>query len=132
LGRPQADFFEADLMAHCGTSTHGPYLSTFALTDVATGWTECCALVSHDQERILRALKQVRTLLPFPLQGLDTDNGSEFINYQLLHYCQQEQITFTRCRPYKKNDQCHVEQKNGSLVRRMIGYDRFEGSAACR
>jgi len=125
-------FFEADLVAHCGTSTHGPYLSTFVLTDVATGWTECCALVSHDQEQILRALKQLRTLLPFPLQGLDTDNGSEFINYQLLHYCQQEKITFTRCRPYKKNDQCHVEQKNGSLVRRMVGYDRFEGSAACR
>jgi hypothetical protein len=63
--------------------------------------------------------------------GLDTDNGSEFLNEELFRYCQAEQITFTRCRPYKKNDQCHVEQKNGSVVRRVVGYDRYEGAAAC-
>src|SRR5262249_6378047 len=68
----------------------------------------------------------------FPLLGLDTDNGSEFLNYQLVRFCKKEDITFTRCRPYKKNDQCHVEQKNGALVRRWIGYDRYEGSAASR
>lgn len=128
----QPGFLEADLVAHCGTSTHGPYLSTLVLTDVATGWIECGALLSHDQEQVMRALQHARTLLPFPLRGLDTDNGSEFLNQQLLNYCQQEQITFTRCRPYKKNDQCHVEQKNGSVVRRLVGYDRYEGRAACQ
>jgi len=71
-------------------------------------------------------------LIPFPMLGLDTDNGKEFINYTLLEYCRRESITFTRSRPYKKNDQCHVEQKNGSIVRRVVGYDRFEGLAACR
>lgn len=125
-------FFEADLVAHCGTSAHGPFLSTLVLTDVATGWTECCALLCREDQQVIQAIRQARTLLPFPLLGLDTDNGTEFLNYQLLGYCKKEDITFTRCRPYKKNDQCHVEQKNGALVRRLVGYDRYEGSAACR
>jgi hypothetical protein len=125
-------FLEVDLVAHCGTSTGGAYLSTLTLTDVATGWTECLSLLSHDQVGVLNALKQARELTPFPWLGLDTDNGSEFINYELLSFCREEQLTFTRSRPYKKNDQCHVEQKNGSIVRRTVGYDRFEGSAACQ
>jgi len=123
-------FFEGDTVSHCGTSAHGSFLSTLVLTDIATTWTECLALLSHDQQQVGDALRQARRLLPFPLLGLDTDNGSEFINYQLLKYCNEENITFTRCRPYKKNDQCHVEQKNGALVRRIVGYDRFEGLAA--
>src|SRR5206468_5331743 len=81
---------------------------------------------------VLIALNQVRPLLPFPLLGLDTDNGSEFLNNELFQYCKAEKITFTRCRPYKKNDQCYVEQKNGSIVRKLIGYDRYEGAAACK
>ena len=125
-------FLEADTVAHCGTSTHGAYLSTLVFTDVATTWTECFALVCHDNKQIEDSLRLARRLLPFPLKGLDTDNGSEFINYNLLKYCRRENITFTRCRPYKKNDQCRVEQKNGALVRRIVGYDRFEGDAACR
>ncbi len=80
---------------------------------------------------MLEGLKKGRALLPFPLLGVDTDNGSEFLNAVWLHYCQQEELTFTRSRPYRKNDQCFVEQKNGAVVRRMIGYDRYEGSAAC-
>ncbi len=124
-------FVEADLVAHCGTSVHGVYLNTLTLTDVATGWTECLALLHHTQQQVQRGLEEARRLLPFPLLGLDTDNGSEFLNEELLRYCRQEQITFTRCRPYKKNDQCHVEQKNGSVVRRIVGYDRYEGVAAC-
>ena len=77
------------------------------------------------------AIVQARTRLPFPLLGLDSDNGTEFINDLLLRYCQQEQLTFTRSRPYKKNDQAHVEQKNWSIVRQVVGYDRFEGQRAC-
>ncbi|MEP7274416.1 MAG: transposase family protein [Acidobacteriota bacterium] len=125
-------FLEVDLVAHCGTSTGGAYLSTMTLTDVATSWTECLALLSHHQEEVVRGLREVQELLPFPLLGLDTDNGTEFINSELLRFCHEEELTFTRSRPYKKNDQCHVEQKNGSVVRRMVGYDRYEGSAACR
>lgn len=102
------------------------------LTDVSTGWTECLALQFRGQETVLSALGQARQLLPFPLLGLDTDNGAEFLNSELLRYCRTEKITFTRCRPYRKNDQCHVEQKNGSIVRRIVGYDRYEGGEACR
>ncbi len=125
-------FMEADLVAHCGHTLQGAFLNTLVLTDVSTGWTECLALLFRGQESVMSALGQARSLLPFPLLGLDTDNGSEFLNTELLRYCRAEKITFTRCRPYKKNDQCHVEQKNGSVVRRLVGYDRFEGEAACR
>ena len=125
-------FLEADLVAHCGTTTQGAYLSSLTLTDVATTWTECLALLMHGQDAVLSSLEQARELFPFPILGLDTDNGSEFLNSGLLGYCRARKITFTRCRPYKKNDQCHVEQKNGSIVRRMVGYDRYEGHAACR
>src|SRR5262245_33335742 len=125
-------FLEVDLVAHCGTSTGGSYISTLTLTDVATGWTECLALLGHDRSEVMRGLKQVRELLPFPLLGLDTDNGTEFINNELLSFCREKQLTFTRSRPYKKNDQCHVEQKNGTVVRRIVGYDRYEGRAACQ
>lgn len=125
-------FVEADLVAHCGTSTAGSYVHTLTLTDVSTGWTECLALPYRDQETVLQALKVGRARLPFELLGLDTDNGSEFLNYGLLDSCSREQITFTRSRAYRKNDQCHVEEKNGSVVRRFVGYDRFEGLDPCR
>ncbi|MEW6736213.1 MAG: transposase family protein [Acidobacteriota bacterium] len=125
-------FMEADLVAHCGTSTQGAYINTLVLTDIATGWTECLAILFRGQEHVMIALNQARQLLPFPLLGLDTDNGSEFLNNELFNYCKAEQITFTRCRPYKKNDQRHVEQENGSIVRKLIGYDRYEGAAACK
>lgn len=124
-------FIEADLVAHCGTSMAGSYLHTLTMTDIATGWTECLALLYRDQDTVLRGLSVGRTRLPFPLLGLDTDNGTEFLNYTLFAYCQREEITFTRSRAYKKNDQCHVEEKNGSVVRRFVGYDRFEGIEPC-
>ncbi len=123
-------FMEADLVAHCGTRAEGPYLSSLVLTDVATGWTECLPLLRHGYADVLRALDQVRGLLPFPLRGLDTDNGGEFLNFPLLEYCERAEITFTRGRAYRKNDQCYVEQKNGSIVRQIVGYDRFEGELA--
>ena len=125
-------FMEADLVAHCGVHTDGPFLHTLVLTDVATGWTECQALLHRTEADVIQALGTVRQLLPFPLIGLDTDNGSEFINYGLLAYCEKETIQFTRGRPRRKNDQCFVEQKNGSIVRQLVGYDRYEGSLAYR
>jgi hypothetical protein len=119
-------FMEIDLVAHCGDSTAGQYLNTLTCTDIATGWTECLALLYRSQQQVHQGIQDMRQRLPFSLLGIDSDNGSEFINDLLFGYCQQEQITFTRSRPYRKNDQAHVEQKNWSIVRRTVGYDRWE------
>jgi len=120
-------FLEGDLVAHCGTSTHGAYLNTLVITDIASAWTEFFPILVKGEAGVIAALKMAQDLLPFVLLGLDTDNGSEFINYVLLEFCKLNAITFTRSRPYKKNDQAHVEEKNGSIIRRLIGYDRYEG-----
>ncbi len=125
-------FLEADVVAHCGGRPDGTFLSTLVLTDVSTGWVECQALFYRSQDQVLQAVKRARQLMPFPGLGMDTDNGGEFLNYDLLAYCAEEQITFTRGRAYRKNDQCYVEQKNGAVVRQFVGYDRFEGEAAYR
>lgn len=123
-------FFEADLVAHCGWSMEGEFLHTLVLTDIATGWVECIALPYRSGSAVINALDKARELIPFPILGIDTDNGSEFINTDLIRYCETEKITFTRGRAYKKNDQCYVEQKNGVVVRQVVGYDRFEGPHA--
>jgi len=123
-------FLEVDLVGHGGTTTAGEYLHTLVLTDIHTAWTECVALLNRSQETVTAAIAAVRQALPFPLLGLDSDNGSEFINANLLRYCQQEEITFTRSRAYKKNDQAHVEQKNWTHVRQFVGYARYEGATA--
>ena len=125
-------FLEADLVALCGADIEGGYLYTLTLTDIATGWTECLPLLHRSQEAVVAALQRARKLFPFPLLGIDTDNGGEFINEVLVAYCEQEQITFTRGRPYQKRDQCFVEQKNGAIVRQVVGYDRFVGEHAYR
>jgi len=125
----QPGFLEIDLVAHCGFTTEGTYLNTLTATDLATGWTECLALANKSQLAVSQAIVQLRHDLPFALLGLDSDNGSEFINETLYRYCLAEQITFTRSRPYQKNDQAHVEQKNWSVVRHTIGYDRLETPA---
>lgn len=106
----------------------GIYLNTLTATDLATGWTECLALANKTQSAVSQAIGELRLDLPFPLLGLDSDNGSEFINDTLYRYCLTEQITFTRSRPYQKNDQAHVEQKNWSVVRHTVGYDRLDSS----
>jgi len=128
----QPGFLEADLVAHCGTDIEGNYLYTLTLTDVATGWTECLPLLYRSQETVLAALQQARLLFPFPMLGIDTDNGGEFINEAVIAYCEQAHITFTRGRPYLKNDQCFVEQKNGAIVRQVVGHDRLVGEHAYR
>lgn len=122
-------FVEIDLVAHCGTTTAGHYVNPLTVTDVATGWTECAAVWGKGQAAVCEALEQIRDRLPFPLLGIDSDNGSEFLNAHLVRWCEQEQLTFTRSRPYWKNDQAHVEQKNWSVVRRLLGYDRYETEA---
>jgi len=122
-------FLEIDLVAHCGQTTEGVYLNTLTATDLATGWTECRALPNKSQAAVTKAIEAMRHDLPFPMLGLDSDNGSEFINDTLYRYCLAEHITFTRSRPYQKNDQAHVEQKNWSVVRHTVGYDRLETPA---
>jgi len=119
-------FTEIDLVAHCGNSPEGQYLNTLTCTDICTGWTDVTALPHRSQEVVSKAIQHMRQRLPFPLLGIDSDNGSEFINDLLYRYCLVEKITFTRSRPYQKNDQAHVEQKNWSVVRHTVGYDRWD------
>lgn len=126
----RSGFMEVDLVAHCGESTEGFYLTTLSTVDVASGWSECIGVWGKGQYRVGSAVHLMRQRLPFPLLGLDSDNGSEFINQYLYNYCRRERITFTRSRSYKKNDSCHVEQKNWSVVRRLVGYDRYSSHGA--
>jgi hypothetical protein len=127
-----AGFLEVDLVGHDGGSSAGDYCQTLDATDVATGWSEQVAVRNKAQCHVFEALRRVRGRLPFDLRGLDSDNGSEFINDQMTRYCSEEGITFTRSRAGRKNDNCYVEQKNWSIVRRFAGYQRFEGDVACR
>jgi len=127
---PPPGFVEADLVAHSGPVARGSFVQTLVLTDIATGWTECAPLLVREQRLLTEVLGELRKLLPFPLLGLDTDNDSVFMNETVRDYCEQVGIEFTRCRPYRKNDQAWVEQKNGAVVRRTIGYRRFEGLEA--
>jgi hypothetical protein len=123
-------FLEVDLVAHCGSKTEGFYLCTLCAVDIPTAWVELEPVWGKGQKRVRGAIHRVRTRLPIPLVGLDSDNGSEFINRALLTYCRLQHITFTRSRPWMKNDSAHVEQKNGAVVRQLVGYDRFTSRAA--
>jgi hypothetical protein len=123
-------FLEIDLVAHCASSTQGFYLTTLCAVDIATAWIELEAIWGKSQKRVGGGIHRLRTRLPIPLVGLDSDNGSEFINQHLYTYCRESGITFTRSRAWKKNDSAHVEQKNGAVVRHLVGYDRFTSHAA--
>jgi hypothetical protein len=123
-------FCEVDLVAHCGSSTQGFYLCTLCAVDVATTWVELEAVWGKSPKRVGGAIHHVWERVPVPLVGLDSDNGSEFINHGLFDWCQRHGITFTRSRAWKKNDSAHVEQKNGAVVRHLVGYDRFASKAA--
>jgi hypothetical protein len=127
---PAPGFMEIDLVSHCGDVAAGSFAHTLTLTDIASGWTECLPLLFRDSNLIVEAIDGLRKSLPFRLAGIDIDNGGEFLNDILLRYCTAEGIAFTRSRPYNKNDQAWVEQKNGSVVRRFVGYQRLEGTAA--
>ena len=125
-------FFEVDTVAHCGGNIAGSFLWTLVLTDVASGWTECFSILQKTSNCVIHAIRHIRKALPFPILGMDFDNGSEFINNEMINYCKAEKITFTRGRRHRKNDQCFVEQKNGAIVRNHSGYDRFDGVPALR
>lgn len=119
-------FTELDLVAHCGMSATGEFISTLNITDLATGWTESAGVMGKAQERVKDALQAISQRLPFQLLGIDPDNGSEFINWQLFTYCLKKQIQFTRGRPGKKNDNPYIEEKNWTHVRKVVGYDRLD------
>ncbi len=119
-------------MAHSGPVTRGSFVQSLVVTDIASGWTELAPLLVREQTLLVNVLGEIRRRLPFPLLGFDTDNNTVFMNGTVRDYCAAEKIEFTRCRPYRKNDQAHVEQKNGEIVRRMVGYRRYEGVAAAQ
>lgn len=122
-------FVEIDLVGHDGGDSHGDFAQTLDVTDICTTWTETEAVKNKAQIWVFDALKDIRKRIPFSLLGIDSDSGGEFINDQLFRYCQDNKITFTRSRPYRKNDSCFVEQKNYSIVRRAVGYLRYDTEA---
>ena len=124
-------FAEVDTVAHCGPSAKGEFCYTLDVTDVSSGWTELVAVRNKAETHMLGAMKAVRARMPFELKGIDSDNGSEFINWHFMRYCEAEDLVFTRSRPYAKNDGCFVEEKNWAVARRAVGYGRYEGRAAC-
>lgn len=119
-------FVEADTVSHCGNSGKGPFVITLTLTDIATAWTENRAVWTKLSENVVQAIRDIEAALPFPIVGFDCDNGSEFLNHHLIRYFQGRQISLTRSRPYKKNDNAHVEQKNWTTARALLGYGRLE------
>ena len=114
-------FVEVDLVGHDGGILKGDFLYSLDVTDIHTGWTETIAIKNKAQIWTIEALKEITKSFPFSIRGIDSDNGSEFINAHLLSYCEKAHITFTRSRPYRKNDNCFIEQKNYSVVRRALG-----------
>jgi hypothetical protein len=127
---PPPGFVEVDFVAHSGTSAAGSFVQTMVLTDVATGWTECLPLVARSGALVIEALAAAMTLFPFPLRGVDFDNDGLFMNEPVVTWCRQKGLEVTRSRAYRKNDQAWVEQKNGAIVRRLVGYGRLEGLAS--
>jgi len=119
-------FFEVDLVSHDGGAARGDFIQSLNFTDIATGWEEMIAVKNKAQVWVFAGIENIKERLPFSILGLDSDNGNEFINAHLLRYCEKEHITFTRSRPYRKNDSCFVEQKNYSVIRRAVGYGRYD------
>jgi hypothetical protein len=121
-------FVEADTVAHCGDSLAGSFVWSLTLTDIYSGWTECRATWNKGAQGVIVQIKDIQKALPFKLLGFDSDNGSEFLNWHLVRYFQhpRQGVQFTRSRPYRKNDNAHVEQKNWSCVRQLFGYQRFD------
>jgi hypothetical protein len=127
---PSAGYFEMDMVAHCGNSLAGSHVHSLVLTDISSGWTEAAALIVREQTLITVTLDEIQARLPFPMLGLDVDNDGAFINETMVSYCRKHELELTRSRPYKKNDQAWVEQKNGAIIRKLVGYGRLEGADA--
>jgi hypothetical protein len=123
-------FGEIDLVSHSGDRADGEFINTLTFTDIHSTWTETRAVMGKSQAFVQEALEDIRSKLPFPMRGIDSDNGSEFINHHLMAYCKAKQIEFTRSRPYKKDDNAHVEQKNWTHVRKLFGYLRYDSEEA--
>ncbi len=128
VGEP--GFIEIDLVSHSGPNASGEFLYSLNATDIHTTWVETCAVMGRGEAGVLEALKEIRHALPFPLRAIDSDNGSEFINDHLYRYCLKHNIQFTRSRPYKKDDNAHIEQKNWTHVRKLLGWDRYDSHEA--
>ena len=122
-------FVEIDLVGHEGGNSKGEFCFTLTITDISTGWTETRSVKNKAQKWVFAAIKEATAAFPFPIVGIDSDNGSEFINWELLRWCEQEQLTFTRSRSGNKNDGAHVEQKNWHVVRQTVGYHRYDTAA---
>ena len=131
-GDPPPGFCEVDMVAHGGTSVAGSFIQTLTMTDIATGWTECMPLVARDGSLVVEAMRRAQSLFPWLLRGADFDNDSAFMNDVVVPWCRSQKIEVTRSRAYKKNDQAFVEQKNGAVVRRLVGYGRFDGVETAR
>jgi hypothetical protein len=129
---PAPGSMEMDLVAHCGPVNRGSYVNSLVLTDIASGWTEAAPILVREGSLVVETVERIRISLPFALRALDVDNGTEFVNDRLIEYCLSHGIELTRSRPYRKNDQAWIEQKNGAIVRKLLGYRRFEGLAAAR
>jgi hypothetical protein len=129
---PPPGSMEMDLVAHCGDVNCGSYVNSLVVTDIASGWTEAAPLVVRESGLVVETLDRIRQGMPFALRALDVDNGSEFVNESLIQYCLSHGIELTRSRPWRKNDQAWIEQKNGAVVRKLLGYRRFQGIAAAQ
>jgi hypothetical protein len=129
---PAPGFCEVDMVAHGGTSVAGSFIQTLTMVDVATGWTECLPLVTRDGTLVVEAIERAQGLFPWLLRGVDFDNDSAFMNEVVVPWCRGQKLEVTRSRAYKKNDQAFVEQKNGAVVRRLMGYGRFDGAETAR
>ena len=129
---PVPGFCEVDMVAHGGTSVAGSFIQTLTMVDVATGWTECMPLVTRESGLVVQAMERAQGLFPWLIRGADFDNDSAFMNEIVVPWCRAQKMEVTRARAYKKNDQAFVEQKNGAVVRRLVGYRRFEGVEMAR
>jgi hypothetical protein len=129
---PPPGFCEVDMVAHGGTSVAGSFIQTLTMVDVATGWTECLPLVTRDGSLVVDAINRAQSLFPWLLRGVDFDNDSAFMNDVVVPWCREQKLEVTRSRAYTKNDQAFVEQKNGAVVRRLMGYGRFDGVETAR
>ena len=127
---PPPGFLEIDLVVHHGGSWWGSMIHSLVATDICTGWTEAVPLLAREQSLVVAGLEAIGRQLPFPVKGIDSDNDSVFINDTLTQYCAERGIEFTRSRPYRKNDQAWIEQKNGAVVRHFVGHNRYSGSVA--
>lgn len=123
-------YLEIDLVAHSGKAASGTYIFSLNITDIFTGWVETRAVMGKGERGVVAALTEMFSQLPFPVKGIDSDNGGEFINAHLKRFCEAQAIQFTRGRPYKKDDNAHIEQKNWTHVRKVMGWERYDSPQA--